>query len=724
MLKRKVSTSYADSSDVSGSESTKPPLTLKKSRSLIASLPRLSTSTVPGQAPFQAPAMRPPFGQHFGVLGRPGSSRSTSLSAPQTPALSNCPLSSDEDEPDGETSQACSKSQERFDTKGKKPSSSLHPDNSQTLASGLARGRSVVTLERQVNELSTKLEAYQEASNAQQKLTNERLSDLFNLLSQRIPVSPAHEPGSAPIIRAGQPSLAPQNVAPDQVIPARDALMSNPMPWPELAEIISVVTTLSPPELGGLKNAIFEHNRKAWCRMLRCNNAGDISPPFEDQFGQPDTLPLIAIDPVTKYCHPFPHWNFSLASQIIWIPTFLSWFRAMIPNNNSELSLALSSLSDKDICILMERGPWKTARGAWRTMNKSPEALAESRAIRLKYHKSARKATIRLEYIRTIPALQGQEFEFLTAHNYMSEEEEVDGVTLVRRPAFRASWVNNLFDAIQSAELDRLRSRNGQSFSPSPRQVLVVEAPIPKLERSTGRIKAAVLIAASSFSKSWKNKHISIYEQAAHRHPRPSIDGTPDVQETSNTCGLDRRRTGCAQTGSFSDVSHDIDSEPEVGEYDGAYGRRAQTDDIKSTEQEIAQSTRNDSNNLLEPTNHENGHDARYNFANKTILVSNHVPVDAPDRPPFVTEEVAKALDHTIAAASNQAFSMPPPPVLTVPIDVLLSENHDIGADTIQQLLRTKDEQQSQLTDSKRAAPKKRGRPPGAKNKPKGQSQP
>ncbi|KAF8735650.1 hypothetical protein RHS02_06437, partial [Rhizoctonia solani] len=445
--------------------------------------------------------------------------------------------------------------------------------------------------------------------------------------------------------------------------------------------------------------------------MLRCNNAGDISPPFEDQFGQPDTLPLIAIDPVTKYCHPFPHWNFLLASQIIWIPMFLSWFWAMIPNNNSKLSLALSSLSDKDICILMERGPWKTARGAWRTMNKSPEALAESRAIRLKYHKSARKATIRLDYIRTIPALQGQEFEFLTAHNYMSEEEEVDGVTLVRQPAFWASWVNNLFNAIQSAELDRLCSQNSQSFLPSPQQVLVVEAPIPKLERSTGRIKAAVLIAASSFSKSWKNKHISIYKQAAHRHPRPSIDGTPDVQETSNTCGLDRERTGCVQTGTFSDVSHDIDSKPEVGKYDGAYGRRAQTNNIKSTKQEIAQSTRNDSNNLLEPTNHKNGHDAWYNFdeiaidplllSNKTILVSNHVPVDAPDQPPFVTEEVAKALDHTIAAASNQAFSMPPPPVLTVPIDVLLSENHDIGADTIQQLLRTKDEQQSQLTDSK-----------------------
>jgi hypothetical protein len=98
--------------------------------------------------------------------------------------------------------------------------------------------------------------------------------------------------------------------------------------------------------------------------MLAITAAHEVRPYFEDDYGNPDTLPAQFVDPNTGYCPPFLHWRAALTKQVAWVPTYILRFKSTIPNNQSELSKVLHSLSDKVIVTLLHDGAFKSATTA------------------------------------------------------------------------------------------------------------------------------------------------------------------------------------------------------------------------------------------------------------------------------------------------------------------------------------------------------------------------
>lgn len=124
--------------------------------------------------------------------------------------------------------------------------------------------------------------------------------------------------------------------------------------------------------------------------MLDIAAAKFIRPYFEDEHGEPDTLPVQFVDPDTNYCRPYPHWKASLVKQVAWVPSYVLRFRSTIPNNRSELSTLLHSLSDEQIVILLHDGPFRSAQTAWRDMKKSDEELEAMRTHAQRYQRTER----------------------------------------------------------------------------------------------------------------------------------------------------------------------------------------------------------------------------------------------------------------------------------------------------------------------------------------------
>jgi hypothetical protein len=130
--------------------------------------------------------------------------------------------------------------------------------------------------------------------------------------------------------------------------------------------------------------------------MLGITAAKSIRPYFEDEHGEPDTLPGQFIDPDTNYCQPYPHWKASLIKQLAWIPTYILRFRSTIPNDRSDLSNMLRGLSDEQIVILLHDGPFKSAQTAWRDMRKTDTELETMRAEARRYRRTDKAGGMRL----------------------------------------------------------------------------------------------------------------------------------------------------------------------------------------------------------------------------------------------------------------------------------------------------------------------------------------
>ncbi|KAG9084504.1 hypothetical protein FS749_005189 [Ceratobasidium sp. UAMH 11750] len=264
--------------------------------------------------------------------------------------------------------------------------------------------------------------------------------------------------------------------------------------------------------------------------MLGITAAKAIQPYFEDELGDPDTLPAQFIDPETNYCQPYPHWKAPLTKQVAWLPTYLLRFRSTIPKDRSDLSAALNNLTDEQIIILLNDGPFKTAQTAWRDMKKTDEEVEVMRANARRYQKTERKATTRAQYVKMIPALRGPEWEYLSHPGYMSQDESDDeGVVVTTRPDHRPQWTNNLYEAIRIAQLEKARAQPGLCPHPPPRRIEVARRPVPHLERGTGSNKVTVRIPLCGISKSWRDQYPGEVQKYGHlinpkATTKPNID--------------------------------------------------------------------------------------------------------------------------------------------------------------------------------------------------------
>ncbi|KAF8598962.1 hypothetical protein BDV93DRAFT_560861 [Ceratobasidium sp. AG-I] len=601
--------------------------------------------------------------------------------------------------------------------------------------------RSTLLLERQINELTESFEKYKDASETRYKSSEGHLTRILDAINHLDPASLGLLTSRAPT-----PFLT---TSLNQVKPT----FSNPIATPELIAVVSKVVSEARSRVGKKKggaddNSCKEHARNTFYRMLGITVASDIRPYFEDEYGEPDTLPTQFTDPDTKYCRPYPHWKTPLIKQTAWVPTYILRFKTTIPNDLSELSTMLRSLSDEQILILLNDGPFKSACAAWRNAKKTDLEIEAMRSSARRYQRCDRKAIVRAMHIRLIPSLQGSEWEYLSQPGYMSQDEsDEEGKLVTMRPTHRARWETNLFEAIQVAEREKAKARPGLCPRIQPSRIQLVRRSIPHLERGTGSGKATIRIALCSFSKSWREANPDEIQKNAHllnmkevvkpdindflaKYPMPEVDSgesvkdEPKLDEASDS---ELWAFGTQVEGQLGEGEYGVDFGMSVSG-DGAEGRVAEEDGLILGMQAGSQGHGLTGLPLTQglevPVGGSSvGHKAHI-VIDPLLLCegesdSNNY-LGAKVSPTFSTSQGALGISGSVLGSH-----MPPPP----PLDHNLSAAEAEEIDSAETPAKGKAKKGKRATGVEGNAstgevaasqgPKRRGRPPGSKNKPK-----
>ncbi|QRV92675.1 hypothetical protein RhiJN_20693 [Ceratobasidium sp. AG-Ba] len=372
------------------------------------------------------------------------------------------------------------------------------------------RIRSTLSLERQINDLSNGLEAHMTSTSERHQRTDDKITYLTTIVEKLISDRPAQPQG----VTSGPPPTLPSAAPPNPIV------FTNPSPTAELGRIVSKVCSEARLRVGKRKagpeeNGVKDHIRTQFYQMVHIRSAKEIRPYFVDQFGKPDTLPSQFADPKTGYIDPCPYWPGTLAMQLEWLPTFLFRVRATIPNNQSDLSTALRDLSDEQIIVYLHDGVYKTCQTTWRDAKKTPEEIEMGRSVARQYQQRERKGAARGRQIQAIPSLQGPEWAYLSHSGYVSaEESDGEGGLIVKRPDYRPQWEINLYSAIDVAE--NMQARPNSNRRSVPRRIELVSRPIPQLQRGTGGGKTFVQVPLCAFNKSWQARNVDLLQKSAY----------------------------------------------------------------------------------------------------------------------------------------------------------------------------------------------------------------
>ncbi|QRW01093.1 hypothetical protein RhiLY_09224 [Ceratobasidium sp. AG-Ba] len=697
-----MATVYLDSSD----DEATPLATTAKGKSTSYAPPRLTAAAKPSPGRFQFPASKLPTRALV-----PSGIRSASVSS-----NSGCPTPSPEDS---------------LNTRGIPESDPVLILNSKgnvskptdSASSGPRKlesdkpPRSSLALERQMNELTGTVEEFRTANNEDLKEIQSTLAAIRATVDRlEAMVASANASASAASSSDTPPLLLPPIYAlppPSNIKP----VMTNPPLTPDLSATISKVVQETRSRIGKKKgnstpeeNSIKDHTRKVFYRMLGISAAASVRGYFLNAHGQPDTLPAQFVDPDTLYCRPYPHWGVSMTQQMAWVPTYLAQFRAMVPKDHSELSKVLNGLSDEQVVILLHDGPFKTACTTFKSSQKTEPELAQLRCKARRYQRIERKVAVRSRYIKNMPALQSPDWTFLEHSGYMSADESDDeGVLVTKIPNSRSQWVTNTYRAIGVAEYLRTKGK----YTP-PSKTQIVNAPIPHLERGTGSAKMVLRIAECAISKSWRASHADEFAKSAHlvnasETTKPNVldflERHPLSLLNHDKNNITIKEEGDAVTGATERPPHEWEETPPI-EYDGdeesamilevleiggpeaaGMGKGCTTSDIPIDPQ------------LLGATEHGSGPSAG--------------PSYHPESSPPPVGDILAGLDSEMnLSPPSSTPGMPPPP----PLPAMMTGNSSELLLTSEHLAVNPNQTAGEV--SLGAIPKKRrGRPPGSKNK-------
>ncbi|KAB5587473.1 hypothetical protein CTheo_9089 [Ceratobasidium theobromae] len=330
---------------------------------------------------------------------------------------------------------------------------------------------------------------------------------------------------------------------------------------------------------------------------------------------------------------------------------------------------------------------------------------------------------MRGEHIKKIPSLQSPDWDYLSHPGYMSHDEsDGEGGLVIKRPVHRAHWETNLYEAIRVAEFKKAKARPGSSVSGlTPRRVELVKRPIPHLERGVGSGRFVVRIAACGVSKGWKEDNPEEYRRYTHLinlrvSSRPNI-----IQFLADNPRVEQDQLDDSQIGEASDGVGDAGQE--IGEYDGAFGTHARSDDIATDNafDNPGGASRVDIGPLLEQP------DPAVLEGGVGVLDSADIPID----PQLLSADsltdttvmggVSKFVGIAYSPSTIAPTGMPLPS--TMP-EAEVSGSGVVGSDEGLQAHATQGGGAKAMVnvakDPGAAVPaKKRGRPPGSKNKPK-----
>ncbi|QRV79048.1 hypothetical protein RhiJN_07063 [Ceratobasidium sp. AG-Ba] len=577
--------------------------------------------------------------------------------------------------------------------------------------------RSTLLLERQLNALSSGLEEFMASSKEQHQSTDNKLTYLTNIVERMISDRTTHPQTSTA-------SSTPLPTPPPTSLPG-PLFSTNPAPTSEtIAMVLKVCSEarsrVGKKEAGPEDNAIKDHVRAQFYQMINVSSSKQIRAFFVDEFGQPDTLPAQFADPETGYINPCPYWPGPLSAQTDWIPTYLLRFRSTISNDQSDVS--------------------KTCQTVWRNMRKSPEQLKLDMSSARQYQRRERKAAARGRQIRQIPSLQGPQFMCLSHSGYVSaEESDDDGGLIVKRPDYRPQWEINLYDAMDAAELNNTQAKPNGKGCFMPRKVEIVSCPIPQLQRGTGNGKYFVQIPLCVLSKSWQARNA---EQVKKSTPLLNLKlaNKPDISAFLAKYPM-VTSTSADQLGNTA--SQDAHVHTEGGGLDVASGAPEQG--LRGL----------DAGNVGLGTVLEPGPDQGLHTENEIPIdpaltmdpdTSKTVPENPIPRPalkraisgtlletpisvqptdlshnPIVPPDPSTHLPVDPPYHSVQSFDMPPPPSPLLNTQLQVS-HEDSAPEAGLQTKRPRRSKPVPVGASNITEPKRRGRPPGSKNKPRAES--
>ncbi|QRW10141.1 hypothetical protein RhiLY_09140 [Ceratobasidium sp. AG-Ba] len=346
------------------------------------------------------------------------------------------------------------------------PQAAVHSSSGPSVGSNSNASRSTLAMERQMNEMNDGLQDLKRTSEQRQMATDSTLAQILNAI-QRL------ESASTP-----SPTGFTSSTPPDEKHDLSGLGITT-----GLAMMMSRVVSGSRSRVGKKKGG--EHTRTTLYGLAKIRSANDVQPYYEDEYGQPNTLPEAYFDRATGQGRVFPHWKAPLNKQLAWLPYYLRRFKATIPHDNSELSEALRALRDEEILILLNDGAFKTCCAAWHTitLNKTKDKIEAMKSNARRYQRTERKAISRGGRIKAeIPSVQGPGWEYLSHPKYMSQDEsDNDGILTTKRPEYRAKWITNLFEAMDVLERERPRPKH-QALA---HRVEIVKRPIPHLEHAS-----------------------------------------------------------------------------------------------------------------------------------------------------------------------------------------------------------------------------------------------
>ncbi|KAF8597594.1 hypothetical protein BDV93DRAFT_562104 [Ceratobasidium sp. AG-I] len=351
---------------------------------------------------------------------------------------------------------------------------------------------------------------------------------------------------------------------------------------------------------------------------------------------------------------------------------------------------------------------------------------------------------------------------------------------LIERPSHRSGWVINANRAVYLAERAKARNQVGSHPLPLQQRVKTVEVPIPTLMTGPAKAKELQFIAACAISKSWRKKHAEDFKQSAYRistkanekpdieaflerFPEPDENDGDDEQddEPDNEQEVEEDATGAPVVAGDDHIGWDEGTgesgragdglgDGDVGSIDKGKGKDTGGEDgPEDGEDGEAEDESEQVHNELgvgglgleaHPDNYDMSvihPDLRpggaLQYAGRPQPQPNQGVVNAPLAPPIAVPPFAPQMAPNPAPAfpSNYphlpAHMMPPPfpPPQTQPEPIV---NKDIGVKTKKP---RKNPPKNSTTGSAPSASsgqvasvpaegsKKRGRPPGSKNKPK-----
>ncbi|KAG8738429.1 hypothetical protein FRC10_006847 [Ceratobasidium sp. 414] len=318
---------------------------------------------------------------------------------------------------------------------------------------------STLLLERQMNDLTGSFEEYKSASEEQHKYTDDTLVCILDAV-HRLSSNPSIAP-QAPLFSTSSP------------VSETKPFLSNPTPAPDLIAIVSKVVAEARGRVGKKKGGPDENSCKEF-RLL-------------ERFGH---ILKTIMENQTRFQHSLLTKKHDTAG-----PTRTGKCRSQSKSHGFQpTSSGSGQLSPMiGVLILLNDRPFKSAQTAWRDMKKTDHEVEAMRSSVQRYQRGDRKASVRAAHIKTVPSLQGPEWEYLSQPGYMSQDESnEEGGLITKRPEHRSRWETNLYDTISVAERMKARARPGLCPHLPPRRVEIVKHPIPLLERGTGGGKVTI----------------------------------------------------------------------------------------------------------------------------------------------------------------------------------------------------------------------------------------